>query len=161
MDSKFKLRKDDANSVNHVAPVVAIALTLIMPILVGCVAVKPQHVMLHGQTYIQGAATKAGPLAGLPDMGPHQLVLLTAQSEREQTQHIPVWGCSAFDFGTTAIGLAAGLAEANPLGILIVPIVFMVNHSASRRAKNGDTGAAKISSVAHCGAGVANLMSLL
>lgn len=161
MFSKYKFRKHDGKRVNHVVPVLTIALALMMPAFAGCVAVKPQHVMLHGQTYIQGPATNAGPLVGLPDMGPRQLVLLTAQSEREQTQRIPVWGCTAFDFGTTALGLAAGLAEANPLGILIVPIAFLVNRAASKRAKSGDTGPAKFSSVTHCGAGVANLLSLL
>jgi len=130
-------------------------------VLGGCVEVKPEHIRLNGQDYIQSPATKAPPLAGLPNMGPHQLIPLTAEAEKQQTRHIPVWGCTAFDFGTTAIGLAAGIAEANPLGILIAPIAFIANRAASSQAKNGDTTAATVSSVTHCAAGVANLAALL
>jgi hypothetical protein len=89
------------------------------------------------------------------------LIPLTAQSELEQTRHVPVWGCTAFDFGTTAIALIGGLAEANPLGVLIIPIAFLANRAASQQARDGNLMAANASSAAHCGAGVINLVTLL
>jgi len=156
MDNTRKLR---SRSIRRIGP--ALLATAFAMTLGGCVEVKPEHITLNGETYIQGPATSSAPLPGLPDMGAHQLIPLTALAEQQQTRRIPVWGCTAFDYGTTAVGLIVGLAEANPLGALIVPIAYFANRAASKQAKNGDTTAAEVSSTVHCGAGVINLLALL
>jgi hypothetical protein len=146
-----------------------VAITLAMGVLVfplvllltGCVEVKPEHIQLGGQVYIQGPATKAAPLLGLPDMGAHQLVALTPASEAQMTQHIPVWGCTALDAGTSLVGLAIGLAEANPIGIFVIPVMAVASHVAAKKAEHGDTSAAKAHSAVHCAAGIANLATIL
>lgn len=130
-------------------------------LLTGCVEVKPEHIQLGGQLYIQGPATKSPPLAGLPDMGTYQLVALTPASEAQMTHHVPIWGCTALDAGTTVAGLAMGLTEASPLGIFVIPVMAIASQIAAKKAERGDASTAKAQSAVHCAAGLANLATIL
>lgn len=76
------------------------------------------------------------------------------------TVEVPMWGCSAFDNATTIIGLAAGFAEANPLGLITIPIELIYNHIAEKRAAHGDLLMAKTSATVHCAAGGLNVLTL-
>ena len=91
---------------------------------------------------------------------PIVLETLAAQelADRKNAEHM--WSCTKFDFGTTAVGLAIGLAEANPLGILIVPLAFAINHQARENAKRGDPNMETVATVSHCGAGALNVLTI-
>lgn len=50
----------------------ALAVIMILIALIsGCTEVRPERIQIEGQLYIQEPATKAPPLAGLPDLGEH------------------------------------------------------------------------------------------
>lgn len=76
------------------------------------------------------------------------------------THEVPMWGCTGFDGATTIIGLAAGFAEANPIGLVVVPFSLIYNHIAEKRAQQGDLTAAKTSAAVHCGAGALNVLTI-
>ncbi len=136
-------------------------------LIAGCVtAVKPETVTAGGTTYTLGpplAAQHSVHADGtpVPDLTPAQLADMTAAWERERRTLVPLWGCTALDWTTTLIALAHGAVEANPLGLLAVPIAIAGNVWAQRRARDGHTESAWASSAVHCTAAVWNLGVIL
>lgn len=96
------------------------------------------------------------------DMTPAQLAqpevqqTFAAQDESDRHNARFMWGCQGADMATTGIGLAVGLAEANPLGLLIVPIALIAEHQAQKNHVGE-----KVIGAAHCGAAAWNLAMIL
>lgn len=72
----------------------------------------------------------------------------------------PTWQCMGADFGSTGVGLALGLAEANPLGWIALPVGIAGNVMARQAEEKGDDRLAKLSARVHCGAAVWNILTI-
>lgn len=73
----------------------------------------------------------------------------------------PVWACMGADLGTTGVGLTMGAAEANPLGLIALPVGLGMAAYAKKLEREGDPWAAKVTARAHCGIAVWNTLVIL
>jgi len=78
------------------------------------------------------------------------------------THEVPMWGCTAFDWGTTAVAIIFyGAVESNPLGVAgTIAYGAIYNDIAKKHAADGDGSMAKASAAVHCGAGAWNLAQI-
>lgn len=69
------------------------------------------------------------------------------------------WGCLLADYGTTALGLGIGLAEANPLGPVVAIAFSAVSHKAvtEKATRDGADYPQRIENAVHCGAAAWNV----
>ena len=81
--------------------------------------------------------------------------------EYDRTHIKRMWGCTAFDAGTTILGLAIGFSEASPLGLFVLPYSIWANLVAhSELRSHGDPTVANTLAVMHCGAGGLNILTI-
>ena len=132
-----------------------IAITLAL----GCIAVG--ILLMAGCAPVNTRLSRA-------DMTPTQLAqpivqqTLDAQDESDKRNARFMYGCQGADFATTGIGLAVGLAEANPLGLLTIPIALIAERIVQHNAnKTGGYGAERTVGAVHCGAAAINILTIL
>jgi hypothetical protein len=142
-------------------------LLALLALLTGCThVVVPDRVTLDGQSYEISRPVAAEPSTDAQGAVYEQpaSILLASQVEwdNSHTHTYPIWGCTAFDFGTTAFALLkGGFVESNPLGLLLIPISIAVNKAAEKRAREGDPNGAVTASATHCGAGALNVVTII